>query len=255
MKPITNILLVAVLIFYVFLPFYSISLFGSITGLKYSAGLITENLTLLKTLFALVPFLACFGAITFNSMKHRYWGIVAGFFILAGIMFFVVANQFHDLPLTHDPELVGNDVQEGFKIDGYGIGYWLSYGTLWLALISCIVSLMPFKFNLTLERAIDEHLEDGKRHLEKMGRDLHDEYHRLESKTAGKKPRAKHPQEPPAPAQEAQPQHKENPADYMPQDQRPQQSSAAPATSSEASPAGDNPYAAYMPKDPTAPTA
>ena len=74
MKPITNILLIAAIICYVFLPFRTMDLAGSITGLSYSAGLITENFSLLKTIFALLPFIACFAGVAINSNKHRYWG-------------------------------------------------------------------------------------------------------------------------------------------------------------------------------------
>ena len=54
MKPITNILLVVALICYTFLAFYNVALMPEpLTGLKYTAGNITANFSLIKTLFGL----------------------------------------------------------------------------------------------------------------------------------------------------------------------------------------------------------
>lgn len=56
MKSITNILLVAALVCYVFLPFYNIPLApSSPTGFDFTAGMITGNFGWSGALFALVP--------------------------------------------------------------------------------------------------------------------------------------------------------------------------------------------------------
>ena len=58
MRPITNILLVLALISYVFLPFYDVSLLGTVTGLGFTAGTISQSLSLNNVLLALLPFIA-----------------------------------------------------------------------------------------------------------------------------------------------------------------------------------------------------
>ncbi len=55
MRPITNILLVLALICYVFLPFYDISLNGTVSGLDFTAGTITQSLSLGNVLLAWDP--------------------------------------------------------------------------------------------------------------------------------------------------------------------------------------------------------
>lgn len=209
MKPVTNMLLITALICYVFLPFYSMELTGCITGLKYTSGLITENFSILRTLFALVPFLACFGAIVFNCMKNRYWGLVAGFFIIGGLLFYILTAHPVNFPLLHDPDVMPGDPQEGIPVKGLASGYYVSYAFLWLSLVSCIVSLMPFKFNTVLERSIDETFE-------KVGHEIHDELNRFEGKTCFKK--SKSAPEPPSAIEQTgeQPRKEENWADYMP---------------------------------------
>ena len=129
MKPITNILLIAAIICYVFLPFRTMDLAGSITGLSYSAGLITENFSLLKTIFALLPFIACFAGVAINSNKHRYWGVVTAAIIVTGIVFFSKPDLFFETwDLNHDPELIGDQAarMEGFKVKELNIGYYAS---------------------------------------------------------------------------------------------------------------------------------
>ena len=233
MKPITNILLIGALICYVFLPFYSMELTGSVTGLSYTGGLIAENFSLGKTLFALLPFIACFGAITFNCMKHRYWGLAAGVFIIAGIIFFLLTNTFHNIPLMHEPEIVPDDPQEGFKIQGLGVGYHMSRALMWLSLLSCIISLMPFKFNMVLEHKIDDQFD-------RVGHEIHDDWKKFENKThiSGSKNKAKtEKQETPIETPREEPK-KENPADYMPPGSRPNDIPAI----------DNNDHSPYMPK-------
>ena len=162
MKPITNILLIAAIICYVFLPFRTMDLAGSITGLSYSAGLITENFSLLKTIFALLPFIACFAG------KPDFF--------------------FETWDLNHDPELIGDQAarMEGFKVKELNIGYYASNTLMWMSLVSCIISLFPFKFNQTLERTIDDSIERSlhrsKEGITKVHKELQEEITHLESK-------------------------------------------------------------------------
>ena len=148
MKPITNILLVLALILYVFLPFYDISFIGTVTGLKFTAGTISQALSLHNVLLALLPFVACFGAIVLNSLKSRWWVIGAIACIFIWLLFYLNTNNLHDIMLHHAPEVTpDNDLGEGFSITGLGIGYKLSFLVTALSLLSAIVSLLPFEFN------------------------------------------------------------------------------------------------------------
>ena len=94
MKPITNILLVLALVCYVFLPIMEISHMGSITGLDFSASLLTIKG---YTMFALTPFITIFLAIGFNCLRSRWWGIIDALLILMAIFFFV------NMPATTAP--------------------------------------------------------------------------------------------------------------------------------------------------------
>ncbi len=240
MKPITNIILIATLICYVFMPFYTIELTGNITGIEYSTGLITENFSFLKTLFALLPFISCFAAIAFNCMKNRYWGLVAGTFIILGIVFFIGTGTPHNLPLTHDPNVITADPQEGLTTRSVAYGYDVSYILMWASLVSCIISLMPFKFNTVLERKIDNQLD-------KVDHEIHDNWKKIESKAHITHHKAKAGKVAEAPS-EPQPPKFENPADYMPPGStaNPQPAKLPNADTNPSD--GTNPDAPYMPK-------
>lgn len=184
MKPITSILLIASIVCYVFLPFLSMDLAGSITGLSYSAGLITENFSITKSIFALLPFIACFGGIMLNYNKHRLWSLGTAAAIVAGIVFFSLSNFFYQSwALHHDPDLLGDQaaVIEGFSIKELCVGYYASSALMWAALASCIISMLPFKFNQTLERSIDHTFEKGLSKGKESISKMHHERH-LESK-------------------------------------------------------------------------
>lgn len=175
MRPITNILLILALICYIFLPFYDISFHGSVTGLQFTAGTISQALSIGSVLLALLPFIAIFGAIGFNCLKSRWWVLLSIVFIILAIWFFKDTGSVHDVTLRHEPEVTpDNDLGEGFSIIGLGIGYKLGYILTALSLISAIISMLPFKFNETIERAVDDTFEDGRRHVRK-------EFNRLES--------------------------------------------------------------------------
>ena len=218
MKPITNILLIAAIICYVFLPFRTMDLAGSITGLSYSAGLITENFSLLKTIFALLPFIACFAGVAINSNKHRYWGVVTAAIIVTGIVFFSKPDFFFETwDLSHDPELIGDQAarMEGFKVKELNIGYYASNTLMWMSLVSCIISLFPFKCNQTLERTIDDSIERSlhrsKEGITKVHKELHEEITHLESKAKQKPAQSPEPA-PSTPPEEASEDHTK----YMP---------------------------------------
>ena len=218
MRPITNILLVLALICYVFLPFYDISFHGTVTGLGFTAGTISQALSIGSILLALLPFIAVFGAIGFNCLKSRWWVLLAIAFITLGLWFFKDTGSTHDVLLRHEPEVTpDNDLGEGFSIIGLGIGYKLAYILTGLSLISAIISMLPFKFNETIEKAVDDTFEDGRRHVRK-------EFNRLES-NLHKPHRAK--RETPRPTSqptEVQPpvlppeEDKEDPARFMPKE-------------------------------------
>lgn len=218
MKPITNILLVLALICYLFLPFYGISLLGTVTGLGFTAGTISQSLSMGHVLLALLPFISIFGAVALNCLKNRWWTIGAIALILVGLWFFMHTSSHHEIMLRHQPEITpDNDLGEGFSITGLGIGHTLSCILMVLSLISAIISLLPFKFNETIERAVDDTFEDGRRHVR-------EEFKRLETATRShhkSKGAAKHihelPQPPVEPAQ-TQEEDKEDPARFMPKE-------------------------------------
>jgi hypothetical protein len=117
-------------------------------------------------LLALLPFIAIFGAIALNCMKKRWWVLGTIALILVGLWFFNHTSGHHDILLRHDPEITpDNDLGEGFSITGIGIGHTLSFILMGLSLLSAIISLLPFKFNETIERAVDDTFEDGRRHV------------------------------------------------------------------------------------------
>ena len=216
MRPITNILLVLALICYVFLPFYDISLVGTVTGLGYTAGTISQSLSLGNVLLALLPFITCFGAIALNCLKKRWWVLGTIALILLGLWFFAQTQGLHDIGLQHAPEVTpDNDLGEGFSITGLGIGYKLSYGLYILSLISAIISLLPFKFNETIEKAVDDTFEDGRR----LARN---EFNRLESNLHKPGKSKQHPGKPTTPPTPPEPTHdepvedKEDPTRFMP---------------------------------------
>lgn len=216
MRPITNILLVLALICYVFLPFYDISFIGKVTGLGFTAGTISQALSLRNILIALLPFIACFGAIALNSLRRRWWLLGTIVCIVVWLWFYRDTGSLHDIMLRHEPEVTpDNDLGEGFSIIGLGIGYKLSYILTALSLLSAIISLLPFKFNETLEKAVDDTFEDGRRHVR-------EEFKRLES--AAHKPH-KNKKQPTETSSTLPPKHetplqneedKEDPARFMP---------------------------------------
>ena len=175
MRPITNILLVLALICYLFLPFYDISMIGTRTGLGFTAGTISQALSLRNVLVGLLPFIACFGAIALNSLKRRWWVLGAIACIFIWLWFYMDTATLHDIMLRHAPEVTpDNDLGEGFSVIGLGVGYKLSFALTALSLVSALVSLLPFKFNETIERAVDDTFEDGRRHVR-------EEFKRLEN--------------------------------------------------------------------------
>lgn len=196
MKPITNILLVLALVFYVFLPIMEISHMGSITGLDFSASMIDHKGYII---YALTPFITLFLAIAFNCLRSRWWGIIDALLILMAIFFFVnTLTKFQGLPLLHSPEVVADtELSEGMPINGLRSGFYLSSAFTILAFISALISLMPFEFNKRIEERIDKSFESSKKQIGKVGHTIHDEFHKI----GGKKPKENvdHPaQEPPA---------------------------------------------------------
>ena len=134
--------------------------------------------------------------------------------IMLGLWFFIHTNSLHDIVLQHAPEITpDHDLGEGFSVTNLGIGYKLSYVLTALSLISAIVSLLPFKFNETIERAVDDKFEDGRRHVRQ-------EFNRLESnlhKPLRSKPSATNQVPPSTDDQPKEPiEDKEDPSRFMP---------------------------------------
>ena len=217
MRPITNILLVLALICYLFLPFYNISLYGTVTGLSFTAGTISQSLTFSNVIIALLPFIACFAAIGLNCLKSRWWVLGTIACILIWLWFYTNTGNLHDIMLHHEPEVTpDNDLGEGFSVIGMGIGYKLSRVLTWLSLLSALISLLPFKFNETIERAVDDTFEDGSRYVRQ-------EFKRLENATHKPHKAQKDISSPPAMPESTKQEpsepalDKEDPSRFMPQ--------------------------------------
>ena len=204
---------------YVFLPFYDISFHGTVTGLQFTAGTISQALSIGSIIVALLPFIAIFGAIGFNCLKSRWWVLLSIACIILAIWFFKDTGSVHDVTLHHEPEVTpDNDLGEGFSITGLGIGYTLAYVLTALSLMSAIISMLPFKFNETIERAVDDTFEDGRRQVRK-------EFNRLES-NLHKPHKPKHESNRPTPQQQKETESpvlpteedKEDPARFMPKE-------------------------------------
>ncbi len=215
MRPITNILLVLALICYLFLPFQDISLMGKVTGLGFTAGTISQSLSISNIALALLPFIACFGAVALNCMKRRWWVLGTIACILLWIWFYSITGNSHDISLEHAPEVTpDNDLGEGFSVIGMGIGYKLSRILAWLSLISAVISMLPFKFNETIEKAVDDTFEDGRRHVRQEFKRFENAHKPHKSKKAPASP----PTPPPPTTQESpEPElDKEDPSRFMP---------------------------------------
>ena len=215
MRPITNILLVLALICYLFLPFQDISLMGKVTGLGFTAGTISQSLSISNIALALMPFIACFGAVALNCMKRRWWVLGTIACILLWLWFYSITGYSHDISLEHAPEVTpDNDLGEGFSVIGMGIGYKLSRILAWLSLISAVISMLPFKFNETIEKAVDDTFEDGRRHVRQEFKRFENAHKPHKSKKAPASP----PTPPPPTTQESpEPElDKEDPSRFMP---------------------------------------
>ena len=217
MKPITNILLILALICYLFLPFYDISLLGTVTGLGFTAGKISQSLSVGNVLLALLPFISIFGAVALNCLKNRWWTLGSIALILIGLWFFMHTSSHHEIMLRHQPEITpDNDLGEGFSITGLGIGHTLSCILMALSLISAIISLLPFKFNETIERAVDDTFEDGRRHVREEFKKL-ENVHRTHRAKGGTANRPEQPV-PPIEPDQTQEEDREDPARFMPKE-------------------------------------
>ena len=219
MRPVTNILLVLALICYVFLPFYDISFIGTVSGLKFTAGTISQALSLRNVMLALLPFIACFGAIALNSLKSRWSVLGAIACIVVWLWFFMDTRSVHEIMLQHKPEVTpDNDMGEGFKIVGLGIGYKISSVLTALSLVSALVSLLPFKFNETIEKAVDDTFEDSRRHVRNEFKRLENAHKSHRSKrSSGGQQAPPSPTPPPAGTEPEQPvEDKEDPTRFMP---------------------------------------
>lgn len=224
MKPITNILLIAALICYVFLPFYDITLRGGLNGFDFTAGVISNASSFRGDIFALIPFISGFLAVGFNSLKNRLWSIGSIALILGWLFFFYTASDFHSFALNHSPEVApSDDLGEGFAIAGVGIGYICSCTLTTVALLSAIISLMPFKFNEAIEKAVDDTIDKGlegsRKHIKAIGHEVRDEWSKIEAKT--KHGKAKKPSS--GTEQQPQPVNTEDNSRFMPagQDEKP----------------------------------
>lgn len=148
MKSLSNLLLAAISIIYVFLPLFDLGLFGKITGFEFTEQTLNSSVPLLKKVFSLIPFIACFGAIIFNYMKSKAWSIGSCIFILLGLFFYLYAYNF---------------TQQNFwisKIIGLGAGFKIALWLLVIALASSLISLLPVKLkhkNFNFKPNISDH--------------------------------------------------------------------------------------------------
>lgn len=146
MKTISNIILVLALVCYTFLPFYDVAMKGGITGFNFSAGLITAVDSWRGVTLALVPYVAGFLAIAFNSMHSRRWPLAAIGCIIVALVFYYQTSNFTEIGLMHQPELMPtDDIGEGFQVLGLKAGYWSSLALFAAALITCVISLKKKK--------------------------------------------------------------------------------------------------------------
>ena len=146
MKTISNIILVLALVCYTFLPFYDVAMKGGITGFNFSAGLITAVDSWRGVALALVPYVAGFLAIAFNSMHSRRWPLAAIGCIIVALGFYYQPSNFTEIGLMHQPELMPtDDIGEGFQVLGLKAGYWSSLALFAAALITCVISLKKKK--------------------------------------------------------------------------------------------------------------
>lgn len=219
MKPITNILLLLALACYVFLPYFDASLAGDITGLGFTAGIITLNLGIKYTIFALIPFITMFLAIGFNCLRNRFWGIAVVVLIVFALYFFAESTTMSPgFTLDHDPSLAP-DINEGLPISGNGVGFYSSAIFTVLALLSALVSLIPFKFNKRLEESIDKGFSEGKKHITKVGHEIDDKIHHLGKHHAGETKKGNNEAPPTATPEEETSASHEDDSRFMPKEQ------------------------------------
>lgn len=252
MKPISNILLVLALICYVFLPFYEISLQGGITGLDFTAGVITRTESLRGVTFALIPFICGFFSVALNTLKKKQWSYGSLPLILVWLWFFHTTCNFHEFALVHVPEVTpGDDLGEGFAISGLGSGYIASCVLTCVAMLSSIISLLPFKFNEAIERAVDDTIDKGiegsRKHIKALGQEVSEGWNKIESKTKKKQNKPveaqqdnPQPEEPKAPLVD-----KEDDSRFMPQQPGESNSSELPQSTS----TDTEDHSRFMPKE------
>lgn len=134
MKSVSNLLLVAVIIIYVFLPLFDLGIFGGQTGFEFTELTLNRSGSFGRIVFALIPFIACFGAITLNCLKNKLWRLASCVFIGFGLYFYYNAGNYETICFGTT------------KILGLGIGYNVSLWLLWGALVADFISLIPYNF-------------------------------------------------------------------------------------------------------------
>ena len=108
-------------------------------------------------------------------------------FVLVVVIVFLAfmwkANTSSEIALSHAPDVAApTDMTEGLQIVGVGIGYVVCLGLLVAALLSAVISLMPLAINRTIEHAVDNTLEEGRRHIHDLEHNVKDEFERLGKK-------------------------------------------------------------------------
>ncbi|MEF9923299.1 MAG: hypothetical protein RR061_05140 [Muribaculaceae bacterium] len=131
MKSVSNLLLVAVMIIYIFLPLFDLGIFGGQTGFEFTESTLNKSTSLEKIIFALIPFMACFGAIALNCLRNKLWRIASCLCIGIALYFYFNAYQAGGLSMG------------SMKIAGIGIGYNIAHWLLWAALGMNLLSLIP----------------------------------------------------------------------------------------------------------------
>ena len=76
-------------------------------------------------------------------MKNRYWGLAAAACICAGLYFYIDARDFIHI-----------EMPQFYAIKSLGFGFQIGYYLLIAALVSAVLSVLPFSFNKFLAREI-----------------------------------------------------------------------------------------------------
>lgn len=133
MKFLSNLLIVASLIIYVFCPFFNLGLLGNLTGYHFAENMINDSGSILYSLVSLIPFFASFAAIYFNCLKGKYWSLISLLFnaLYLGFFYWLYTSLINTLPI--------------YNIHSFAWGYQVSLWIVIIATASTVISVLPFE--------------------------------------------------------------------------------------------------------------